>query len=245
MSSNYYYTTLQSVSSFESISGKILWLDAEKQVNGGSPANDDPVNRWDDLSSESNSFEQTTFLNQPIWKMDGFGTNNKPYIQFDGVNDFLSWVYPYNGLVLPYTAFMVQQKLGTFTNDTSLQLGGLHYVTPNNSFDRFTMAFGSGDVDTSPSAPTSAATPHLFDWVIKVGTQTSANYNGNFLFNLNPNAGNPNIGIGFANKKYIGRRSGGAWINFNLSEFIIYNRALTSEEIGIVQTHLNNKYGLY
>jgi hypothetical protein len=227
------------VPSFESISGKILWLDAEKQVNGGSPANDDPVNRWDDLSSQSNSWEQTTFLNQPIWKMEGFGTNNKPYIQFDGVNDFLEWVFPYNGLVVPYTAFIVQQKLDV-TNTTSLQLATLHDIW-TISANRFYVSFASGDVDISPSAPTSTANPHLFDWVQKVGTQTSANYNGNFLFNLNPNAGKPIIG----GQKYIGRRSGGAWSNFNLSELIIYNRALTPEEIGVVQTHFNDKYQLY
>lgn len=233
------------VPSFESISGKILWLDAEKNVNGGSPTNNDPVNRWDGLSAQSNSWEQSTFLNQPIWKMEGFGTNNKPYIQFDGINDFLSWIFPYNGLVVPYTAFMVQQKLGALSNDTSIALDSIHYVVPNYSGNRFYMAFASGDVDISPSAPTSTATPHLFDWVIKVGTQTIANYNGNFLFNLNPNVGNPIVGTGLANKKYIGRRSGGAWLNFNLAEFIIYDRALTPTEIGIVQTHLNNKYGLY
>jgi hypothetical protein len=71
--------------------GKVLHLNANEPttINGGSPVNNDLVSNWNDISAGGNNANQINPANQPVYKSNGFGGNNMPYIEFDGVSEFL------------------------------------------------------------------------------------------------------------------------------------------------------------
>lgn len=235
MSSNYYYTTLESVPQAD-----MLEISASfgSNINAGSPVDGDPVYFMGDASGNNIDFEMSALLSQPIYRDSGFGTNNMPYIEFDGINDWLQRSLT-SGLSVPYTGFIVSQN--TSPGDV-LALSTNHYVTMGYFGDKPAVTYGSGDRDILPYVPSPPITdPHLFDWVQKLGIQTTSNWNGNFLMNLNPNAGNPIMG----GQKFIGRRLGGSISGMKLAEIRLYNGVLTANQIASVQKELNKKYGLY
>ena len=207
-------------------------------INAGFPVDGDPVYFMGDTSGGGNDYSQGTLLNQPIYRDSGFGTNNMPYVEFDGINDYLLDATPFN-YALPYTAFMVS-KNGTNVTGATLSLGSLHWLQVAPAVPRVDIVHGSGDVDYGPAAP-DILNSHLIDWVEEVGTSHAFNLNGALLMNTNPNPGNPNLG----GTKLIGRRGGGAYKDFQLAEIRMYNGILTTSEIDAVRNDLNNKYGLY
>jgi hypothetical protein len=160
-----------------------------------------------------------------------------PYIEFDGINDFLLDATPFS-YALPYTAFMVS-KMGTNVAGATLNLGSLHWIQTNPSTTRIGIIHGSGDADYAFTSDT--LNNHLLDWVEEVSTSHAFNLNGALLMNTNPNPGNPNLG----GNKLIGRRSGGAYKDFQLAEIRMFDGILTSGEIAAVRNDLNNKYAIY
>ena len=207
-------------------------------INAGSPVDGDPVYFMGDTSGNNIDFEMSAFLNQPIYRDSGFGTNNMPCVEFDGINDFLQRLLS-GGLSVPYTGFIVSQN--TSPGDV-LALSTNHYVTMGYFGDKPSVTYGSGDRDILPYVPSPPITdPHLFDWVQKVGIQTTSNWNGNFLMTLNPNLTNPIMG-GY---KFIGRRLGGNICGMKLAEIRLYNGVLTNVQINAVRGDLNDKFGLY
>ena len=207
-------------------------------INAGSPVDGDPVYFMGDTSGNNIDFVQAAFLRQPIYRDSGFGANNMPYIQFDGINDNLA--FPLNGrLSVPYTAFMVS-KMGTNTAGAPLSLSSIHWLQVAPSVPRVDIVHGSGDTDFGPAAP-DILNSHLIDWVEEIGTSHAFNLNGALLMNTNPNPGNPNMG----GPAIIGQRGGGAPKDFQLAEFRMYDGILTASEITAVRNDLNNKYAIY
>ena len=236
MSSNYYYTTIpiQSVPQADMLD---LSVSFGSSINASSPVDGDPVYFMGDTSGNGFDFVQATLLNQPIYKDSGFGTNNMPYVEFDGINDFLK--FPLAGrLTLPYTGFMVS-KMGTNVAGAPFSLASVHWIQVNPSTTRIGIIHGSGDADYAFTSDT--LNNHLLDWVEEVGTSHTFNLNGTLLMNTNPNVGNPNMG-GFP---LIGQRGGGAPKDFQLAEIRLYDGILTASEIDAVRNDLNRKYGLY
>ena len=235
MSSNYYYTTIQKLPQVD-----LLELSASfgSNINAGSPVDGDPVYFMGDTSGNDVDFVQAVFLRQPIYRDSGFGANNMPYIQFDGINDNLG--FPLFGkFSIPYTAFMVS-KNGTNVTGAPLSLSSLHWLQVGPVTPSIGIVHGSGDVDTSPAAP-DLLNNHLIDWVEEVGTSHAFNLNGALLMNTNPNPGNPNLG----GPAIIGQRGGGAPKDFQLAEIRMYDGILTASEITAVRNDLNNKYAIY
>ena len=234
MSSNYYYTTIQSVPQADMLE---LSASFKSNINAGSPVDGDPVYFMGDTSGNNIDFVQAVFLRQPIYRDSGFGANNMPYIQFDGINDNLA--FPLNGrLSVPYTAFMVS-KMGTNVAGAPISLSSLHWIQTNPSTTRIGIIHGSGDADYAFTSDT--LNNHLLDWVEEVSTSHAFNLNGALLMNTNPNPGNPNLG----GPAIIGQRGGGAPKDFQLAEFRMYDGILTASEITAVRNDLNKKYGLY
>jgi len=208
-------------------------------INAGSPVDGDPVYFMGDTSGNGFDFVQATLLNQPIYKDSGFGTNNMPYVEFDGINDFLK--FPLAGrLTVPYTGFMVS-KMGTNVAGAPFNLASLHWIQVAPSISRIDIVHGSGDADYGPSGSSEILNNHLLDWVEEVGTSHTFNLNGTLLMNTNPNAGNPSMG-GFP---LIGQRGGGAPKDFQLAEIRLYDGILTASEIRAVRNDLNKKYAIY
>jgi len=191
-----------------------------------------------DTSGGGNDYSQGTLLNQPIYRDSGFGTNNMPYVEFDGINDYLLDATPFS-YTLPYTEFMVS-KNGTNVAGATLNLGSLHWIQVAPTVPRVDIVHGSGDTDFGPTA-SDILNNHLIDWVEEVGTSHAFNLNGALLMNTNPNPGNPSLG----GTKLIGRRGGGAYKDFQLAEIRMYDGILTASEIDAVRNDLNRKYGLY
>ncbi len=234
MSSNYYYTTLQSVPKADMLD---LSASFGSNINAGSPRDGDPVYFMGDTSGNNIDFVQATLLNQPIYRDSGFGANNMPYIQFDGINDSLN--FPLQGrLSVPYTAFMVS-KMGTNVAGALLSLSSIHWIQTNPSTTRIGIIHGSGDADYAFTSDT--LNNHLLDWVEEVSTSHAFNLNGALLMNTNPNPGNPNLG----GSALLGRRGGGAYKDFQLAEYRMYDGILTASQIQAVRNDLNNKYAIY
>src|SRR5688572_6771610 len=68
------------------ISGAALWLDASNSasINGGTPANNDPVSLWADSSTgPASDATQVDAARQPIW-IQTSPANGRSVVRFDG-----------------------------------------------------------------------------------------------------------------------------------------------------------------
>jgi hypothetical protein len=71
-------------------SGLALWLKADAGVSGS------PVSQWSDQSGNGRYAIQGAGDSQPV--LVAGALNGKPVVRFDGVNDFMTFNLPVNGL---------------------------------------------------------------------------------------------------------------------------------------------------
>jgi hypothetical protein len=125
-----------------------LWLKADTEVKGTN------ISEWDDQSGNKANAVQATAKSQPV--LDKTAANGLPAIVFDGVDDFMTFTLPTNGLsgmtiILASAAtedialvFPYCQNAAIFWNETA-SWGTMH-LTPLQSAVWF--RFGTGDADT-------------------------------------------------------------------------------------------------
>jgi len=232
------------------IAGLQLWLDATTGLfdatSGGSAVTTDggSVARWEDQSGSGYHVTQATLANRPVLKT-GI-RNSKNVVRFDGINDVLVSANIAANNLSAMTCFVVAYVAGFGGGgfgryfDRSVRIWLLAAANANNRF----LAVGL-DHETAVSSITTG------NWYIN-----SARWDGgtNIATNVSQRVNKANSTRGLtgtgtlnsvANTTYqIGNRpAGDRGFNGDFAELIIYNQALTTEQIGSVESYLSAKWG--
>ncbi len=230
-----------------------LWLDASDLDGDGleegileSGINSGVVTNWMDKSGEGNHAHQSVVASRPVYV--AASGNGRPALGFDGVDDFLDIDFTAN----PHTIFIVSRdgtQLGTWRGMFNLCYGGASATTDRNKRQPFLAIRSTTDTRLSVSYIGSDGVNATFNmtgsssWnvltVIKPSglTPVTAYRNGQqagqtVAINQEPLDGTDWIGKG-----------PGPW-NGEISEIIVYRKALTESEMNIVGYYLEQKYGL-
>ncbi len=227
------------------IAGLQLWLDATTGLfdatSGGNPVTTDgaTIARWEDQSGSGYNVSQATLANRPILKT-GI-KNSKNVIRFDGSNDVLvSANIPDNNL-LTLTAFVVANPIGLGGNNAGRMFErGTGVINLFMNFGNGISMIGGGGQVSGGSAPIGSF--YLF------GARLSGVGNSTTTLRINKAlvaTGNTASAPSTANTTYqIGNRTDTArGFNGDIAELIIYNQALTTQQIDSVETYLSAKWG--
>ena len=232
------------------ISGLQLWLDATKGLfdatSGGNPVTTDgaTIARWEDQSSSGYHVTQATSANRPVLKT-GI-RNSKDAIRFDGVNDSLvSSNISANNLpamtcfVVAYIAGFGGGGFGRYF-DRSARIWLLAAAGANHRFSTVGL-----DHETALSSITTGnwyINSARWDGGTNIATNVSQRINkANSTRGLTGTGTNTSV----ANTSYsiCNRPSGDRGFNGDIAELIIYNQALTTEQIDSVESYLSAKWG--
>lgn len=220
----------------------VVWLRADSEVTFDIPTK--RVSAWADGSGNSNDVAQATKANQPLRNGYG-GVNDKAYIEFDGTNDSFT-----SGSNLPittdFTIFEVS-KIDGATNalfgyersGVSIYLG----LSVNEFYASVSDGFG---LMTTKTLVDNRFTNHI-GILKKHNKRIDLQYYDatNSILKDNTNSGFDHNQTFNQNTFSVGSYSGGQFLDGNVSELIIYNRALSDTEIADVKGYLNLKYKIY
>lgn len=238
----------------KSISGLQLWLRADKGTFQDSAkttvavSDGDVVGAWVDLSGNGNDALQSTTANKPLLKLNI--VNSRPVVRFDGVNDILlsSSVDINNDSV---TLFVVVQIISQTGVDILCEMS-----VSAAANDGFWLASG-----TSGAAGAGA---RVRGSITDVTLFIDNPFNGTSIFRIMSLVGNAasvsilyrngssiisdtvNFGTIGSDTIYIGARNNSLLpFNGDISEFLVYNSALSDTDRTIVENYLNERYVIF
>ena len=221
----------------------VVWLRADSGVTFDIPTK--RVSDWGDGSGNSNDVVQATVAKQPL--RNGYdGQNDKSYFSFDGINDF-----------------MTSSNNSPITTDfTILEVSRIDEVSNN--------VFGWNDGAASISIGTDASgymSATVGDGVTSLSTNTAVvntlsshigvlkkhnkridleYYDSSNSIATTDNDSGFNHSFEFNTATFdVGSLNASQFLNGQLQEVIIYNRALSATEIADVRGYLNLKYKIY
>lgn len=211
----------------------------------GQPQNNAPIKTVTDKSSLGIVMTQSTFTKQPLYTSSAF--NSKASLSFDGINDCL----PTGNIGLgAFTIFTVMKLTGTagiiYEQSAAAATDGFYLQgTLTNTIVAVKSSVESDKKLSSNWAVDNTAriTTHVMD-----GTHAGhLLYINNASQVLTDGTGTSNPGTATTTDVInIGSRNNGASVQSTgyISEFLIYNRALTTSEIGKVNRYLGAKYAI-
>ena len=210
--------------------GKVLWLDAGT-INGN---NGDAVTSWADQSGLNNNGVGTATL-----KTGTNGINNKKVVSFNGSNNEMSFSsFPTLG---NSTIFSIIKPTGDLLYDGVFTTNGMGIVGSGNSGNgtqRFGFLNGNNQtVQTNSTVVNNGTQSYLIAGKLE-GTTQSLYLNGN-----NDQVNYSNGGWGITGTR-IGKGYYNFYLNADVAETIVYNRALNDTERKQVECYLSKKYNL-
>jgi hypothetical protein len=202
-----------------------------------------------DKSGNANHMTQDTASSQPKWINSGFGTQNKPYIQFDGVDDFMSNIQALNDsqgtlIMVVDSASSASGTFADFNFGATTRYLRLRFV--NNKLNGTQRNFDTPDTfdgNTTVSANTKYIVAMASDesqyylWVnngSETISMTSGVDNGDWIDAITSGSRGYYIGGNTSSK-----------FEFKMTEYLYYNVKITDAEFNNIATYLNNKYGIY
>ena len=203
--------------------------------------NNSPVSLWIDKSTATNNATQATAISQATWKSSGFGTNSKPYLNFDGVNDFMSVANSSDIQLQAMTIFMVNLPRVNAAFEGALDKWGssqgwmIEYTSGATQGQTRITAGTSSLLSSVDVTNLENITSILID-----GASSSISVNGvttTGTLNVTPTITQDLI-LGGDNVSTLR-------LDVDMAEILIYNAVLTSGEITQVETYLNTKYAAY
>jgi len=226
----------------KSIAGLNLWLDAT-DLSTITKDGSDYVSKWIDKSVNAYNFDQDTASSQPQYIGSGFGTESKPYIDFDGVND--KFGNPDTIFISgnDYTLFAVfTQDSGASEQMILVKSSGGNSVAIMTAGGKAGLTNFSDKLGVGGSY-TSADPTLISGWLSPQPASPRANVE------INGVAASDTVAIGIAGAlgNGIGGRFGdtGDQLNGKITELMSYEGKLTEAQITQVNNYLNDKYGIY
>jgi hypothetical protein len=220
----------------------ILWL----ANNAGVVASGSSVSVWEDQSGNANNAAQSTKANMPTLVN---GDNGQSALHFNGTSTSMSISsLPINGLT-GMTVFLVSASSGdvaagygayAFLNWPETAYWGQTFFATYQSFSEF--RFGTtqvGNENNVPMAFNRTSSFGLNEW-LHSGTTDSMFLNGHSVTSINGKS-TPISGVG--NAALLGQ-NGTTYYPGDVSEVIVYNRALNTAERQTVEQYLMAKYHL-
>lgn len=267
--SSFATTDCPNLNTFNNISGLILWLRADC-VDG---VDDDPVDgttisTWQDVSGNNNDASVVSGQTSPTFQNDsGNLINNQPVLNFTRTSDSAGTVLEVSNIDIraitrPDVSIFVVYKTRRQTGDDADILGV--WGNDDGGWDRFFLAkfqnTGNNGLislgPTSSNLDNSRVTDSAVDGATKLLT---AIYDGNVVSSTNSGPSNASK-IYFGSdlirsftdstnasaaktKLYIGWDGDGSTFRGDIAEFIVFDRALSSD-LPTINEYLNNKYNL-
>ena len=234
------------------IGGLVCWLqgDSITGLNNG-----DLISSWNDQSGGGHSFFQTDSNHQPTWYAGGTtnGINNHATVRFNGVGNYFvagNFIdFPSLTVFVVAKSYKTDRFLFTDYGDTPIKT---IFLTTGNTYtgyarsadptvgmkvdmaNPYNNAFEIGEMVLDSAATTLRAKIIRGDGTSVTGSDTQAGYTPDTFEGGAP----PTLGA---------YNDGGTVENYFdgcVAEFIIYNRALSSTEIGQVENYLQGRYAL-
>jgi len=225
--------------------GLAVWFRADAGITQASGR----VSRWEDQSGSGRHAVQATSASQPLWVADAV-PGGKPVVRFDGVNDFMTFTLPVNGLT-GMSLFLVANNSADRTGGSS-QAGeaalfwnetvswGTVYLSPYQSQVNF--RFGTTQLNNRATytRPVSIGAQYSLSTSIKDGATDTLYVNGQRVIRgegkLAAIAGctdTGNLGRGYNDNTYFPG---------DIAEALVYTRALSENERVVVEQALAAKY---
>lgn len=212
-----------------------LWLKADEGVveSGGS------VSQWTDQGTNGNDLVQAAGANQPVYTASNGDFDSKPSVDFNGTSHFLR-SGALSSSVTDTTTFI------TFYVN-SIALNGDTVITSNVTNNK-RLFYGTGSnvngVLRNGSKSNILNTPinNTYTFMYQFdGTTLRKRTNGGTVSTVSSwaSATITEIGLGYS----IGL--GGRYSDFDIAEFIVYDKVLTTDEIEDVFNYTNVKYAIY
>ena len=222
--------------------------------------NNSPVSLWIDKSTATNNATQSTAIAQPIYKSSGFGTNSKPYLVFDGDDDFLTLGTEYSKLP-NHTVFAVYQIDATINSSTRQAVIGDLNTGGQAATGSIAVVFRDGLFETSfgetedatrstqrqTTIDTVSGTTYITTLKYTSGDSLQTVLRNNSTLSLPDVLGTATSIGGTAYEMRVGQwGEGGFWsLDGKVAEILIYSTALTASEVESVNDYLNTKYAAY
>ena len=215
--------------------------------------NDSPVSRWLNKGTGTLNGTQSTAIAQPIWKSSGFGTNSKPYLTFDGDNNFFTLEKEYSKLP-NHTIFVVCEidstadRLGISGDINSggqtPSVGSLFEFNSSNL--RAFYGDGSSLTNTQSSETFATGTNYIVSTNFSSGTVGEIlRSNGSDL--TETITGTADTISGTKSNFSIGRWGDidGLYFNGKIAEYLLFSVSLSVTDTERIETYLNTKYAAY
>jgi hypothetical protein len=212
-----------------SVADCICWLRSDLGIT----LNGSDVSTWADQSGAGNDVTQAVAADQPAYFSSG-GSNNHPYLEFDGINDSLLGAWALNQPVTTVTTVLPSVAGGKAAEsfiDGSVFDTNRHYygfgVNLPTYYGGAAIGFGATTESTWQYWST-----------IGNGAASQINVNGGTPVVGDAGAGNPGgLRVG-------ARGSGVNFIDCRMAEIAMYDRALTAEEIASLEAYMAARYGI-
>ena len=215
--------------------------------------NNSPVTTWINKGEGTRNATQPTAINQPTWKSSGFGTNSKPYLTFDGDNDFFTLEKEYSKLP-NHTIFVVCEidstadRLGISGDINSggqtPSVGSLFEFNSSNL--RAFYGDGSSLTNTQSSETFATGTNYIVSTNFSSGTVGEIlRSNGSDL--TETITGTADTISGDKSNFSIGRWGDldSLYFNGKIAEYLLFSVSLSVTDTERIETYLNTKYAAY
>ncbi len=233
-----------------------LWLMADAGVTVDGPG----VSQWADQSGNGRHAVQAAAEGRPA--LVGAALNGKPAVQFDGVDDFMTFTMPVNGLsemTVVLVASCLRDSAGGKCNAENAAIfwdetayWGTVYLSPFQTNVKY--RFGTRRTENLPSyaRPASVGDAFSITMSMKNGPVESLFVNGQRVMGetgkqtaIQACTDQGNLGRGCSDRRALKvRKKEDEWTFFQgrLAEVIVYNRALPDTERKGLEQYLQNKY---
>lgn len=226
----------------KNISGIRLWLDASNVLNGSNPSNNSAISSWTDLSGVSGNAGQATVGQRPIFRENI--QNGLPAIEFDSANSHC--------LQVASLALGSQMTVFTVLECITANTWFMEQSPDINSNDGF-YQYGNGLATQIKNSGVSVMTANIAGWLGTDPVLAMTRYDGTDAIawkngSLYPGStGSGSITNNTAtNVLNIGSRNQASlFFDGYLYELIIYNGALSTAQIALVNDYLRRKWALY
>lgn len=239
-----------------SIRGLSLWF--ETTVNDSSfliseASDGSQVSTWFDINNQSgsvNNATQNNATNRPIYLESAI--NGLPALNFNGTSHHLSLTTP-SAFIEPgssamTTFFVASAARNSTSHGVVLRVEGQSSVSIGLGFAGSAVRCGryySSGTSTGSWTPTNAPNVSFESAAICVsrynGSQIQGWTNGSSLDNVNTMTGFLSRPLGAVN---IGGIANNEYLRGNIGEIIVFNRALSQEDIDEVESYLAKKWGI-